>query len=450
MAKLERCERYEPGMNRSRQVQILVILLCFTVLGVVRHLHNYGEDLASSYIGCRLLAAGQQDHLYSHNSSDFSIVGDSAWYAMARQTGYGPLGLLHPYVQTPLWAYSLEPVCTRMRFRPFCDGYLVLFMLCTSGTLWLVAKYWTPALLYPLPIAVLYGGLYISEPFKYAIYLAQTHILYMFMTVLALILAERRRPVWAGVLLALAAAVKITPGFLILYWLMTRRTKAALSFVCTFAAVTALTVLLLGSPLMHAYLHSLAGNSNVLLLAFNNQSLAAWWMGLRGPRSELRDWTTYQLPVGLKILSTLLILVSSVMGGWMDRVNLRDGSELDASARVPPFGALFATLGATIFANIAWTHYFILLILPVMFLLQAAKAGSTANDSRAPLWIGCTLLILLLNLYPITFRAVHIYAWTHTLARAQFYASLLAMAALAVLAQQGRRAPLELAGSIRS
>ena len=431
-------------MSRSSRWQIAFVLLVFTVWGVARHLHNHGEDLASSYIGCRLLAAGQGEHLYSHSSVNFSRVGDPAWDSMAVQTGFSPLGLLHPYVQTPLWAYSLEPVCTRMDFRSFCDAYIVVFMLSLSGTIWLVARYWTPALLHPVWIAVIYAGLYLSEPFKYAIFLAQTHILYLLMTVLALILAQRKWPVTAGILLALAAAVKITPGFLLLYWLVTRRYKAALSFVSTFAALTMLTVVLLGTGLTRNYFHSLSQNANVLLLAFNNQSLAGWWGGLWVSRAELKNWAIHPMPPVLKVVSAFVTFATSIWGGFLDR-----GEEREVMATTP-YGAVFAIVGATVFAPIAWTHYYVLLVIPVMLFLSAWKLG------KSPLWVACTLVVLVLNLYPVSFGSVHLYDTRFTIARSQFYAGLLAMGGLAVLAYRRRHsgtlldAPLRDAAMVES
>ncbi len=429
--------RQERTLLTNRTWQILAVLLIFSVVGWARHLHNYGEDLSSSYIGCRLLAAGEGQHLYSHSSTNFSEVNDPVWDDMANRTGYFPVRLLHPYVQTPLWAYSLQPLCTRMNFRPFCDGFLVLFMLCLSGTLWLVARYWTPALFHPVWIALIYLGLYRSEPFKYAIFLAQTHVLYLFMTVLALILAERRQAGWAGVLLALAAAVKITPGFLLLYWLMTRRYRAALFFIGTSAALLAATVGLLGWGLMHTYVASLRSNADVLLLAFNNQSLAGWWMGLHAPRNAVLHWNIYRLPPGLKAVSFLLTAASSIAGGLLDRKS--QDSNQSAGTPVRPYGAVFAMLGATLFAPIAWTHYFILLVIPAMFFAQRY------SERRKWVMLACIALILLLNLYPISFGSVHFIYNRFTVIRSQFYAGILAMVALFILryGEVGSNTPLD-------
>ncbi len=422
--------------SRRRNLGVALVLLAFTALGIARHLHMYGEDLASSYVGCRLLAAGEGDHLYSRSAVNFSKVADPVWDDMARRTGYQMIVLLHPYVQTPLWAYSLEPVCTRMDFRHFCDWYMIFFMLSTSGTIWLVARYWTPALFHPGWIVLVYFCFYRSEPFKYAIFLSQTHILYLFMTVLALILAERRRPVGAGVLLALAAAVKITPGFLLLYWLLTRRYKAAFWFVASSVVLVALTFLLLGSGMMHAYLQSLSQNSNVLLLAFNNQSFPAWLVGLRSPKTEALHWYIHQMPVGVKVLSLSLGVTSTIAGGWLDRRTEKVGRP-DERVR-EPYGAVFAMLGATIFAPIAWTHYFILLVIPVMMFLQKGR------QRRSWGWIAVILFIFLLNLYPISFGSVHFRYKSFTIVRSQFYSGVLAMLGLAVLGYEKQRRELSL------
>ncbi len=406
-------------------MQVLLVLLVFAFFGWVRHLHNYGEDLASSYIGCRLLAADGGQHLYSHSSDDFRKVDDPVWDDMANRTGYFPLRLLHPYVQTPLWAYSLQPFCTRMNFRPFCDTFLVLFMLCMAGMLWLVARFWTPALLHPAWMALLCFGLYLSEPFKYAIFLAQTHILYLFLTVLALVLAERRQPAWAGVLLALAAAVKITPGFIFFYWLATRRYKAALVFLLASGALFGTTILAVGPGLTRTYLETLRGDANVLLLAFNNQSFAAWWISLSAPPAAALNWNMYRLPGGLKLISLLLTVGSSALGGFLDR-RLPDVAPSGENS-LRPYGAGFALLGATLFAPLAWTHYFLLLVIPIMFFAQ-----SWSDRRDRVMWI-CIAVVFLLNIYPISFGAVHFVYGKFTLIRSQFYAGMFSMVALGIV-----------------
>lgn len=408
-------------MAHQKKLWVSLVLFVFVVVGVGRHLHVYGDDLSSSYLGCRVLAAGHAQHLYSHSSTNFTDVDDPLWTQIAMSSGFSKEDYLHRYVQTPLWAYGLEPLCQHMSYRPFCHLFLVLIMLCTAGTIWLVARYWTTRLFHPGWIALVCVSLYATQPFKYALHLVQTHMIFVFLTVLAIVLADAKKNVWAGLSLALAAIVKLTPGFLVLYWLLARRQKSAWSFVAWCAAFACISYLALGPSLLLAYIHNLSETSRVLLVAFNNQSFAGFLMGRRHPAEELFTWRIYPLPALIKAISFLLVLATSVIGGLLDR-NATQGSPSS-----PPYGAVFAVLGATMFTPIAWTHYYVLLVIPLMLLLDRA------NLRRGMVWVALALLIWLLNIYPISFEAVLMVYKQHSIARSQFYAGAIALAALAGL-----------------
>ena len=408
-------------MHRSRTLQVGLVLLLFTVIASIRHFNLGGDDLSSSYIGCRVLAAGAPSRLYSHDPVSFDKVADPLWNAIALQSGFTPQGVPHPYVQTPLWGYLLEPLCTHTRYRSFCDFFVVLMMLSTAGTLWLVARHWAPTLFHPGWMALICVALYVCEPFKYAFFLVQTHILFIFLSVLALLLARDGKPVKAGFVLAFAAAVKITPGFLLIYWLFTRQRKAAVSFVMSFAALVAITLLATGPALMKMYVHELSQTSNVLLVAFNNQSLAAWWMGHTVPKDELYHWHSYLLPPVLKSISVLLTLASAVVGGLLDRRLL---AEKPGAA---PYGAVFTMVGVTMFTPIAWTHYYILLVIPAMLLIDAQRR------SRVWHWAALALVLLVLNTRPVSYNPTRVTHGRLSLMRSQFYSGVVGLAALVLL-----------------
>ncbi len=407
--------------------QVALVLLLFTLTTVFLHRHAVGEDLGSSYVGCRLVAAGQASHLYSHSVTIFSNVPDPLWKSIGRAAHFAPLGLLHPYVQTPLWAYSLQPLCTRMDFRAFFFIFLVLASAAMAATIWLAARYWAPRLFAPVPIAILCAVLSISEPFRYAMFLLQTHVFFLLLSVLALMLAERKRPVLAGILLALAAAVKITPGFLIVYWLMTRRRKAAGSFVAASVLLLAMTYLIAGPALFGAYLRELSETSKVLLVSFNVQSLAAWLTAWHFGAWEQLDWKTHSLPFFLRALSLLCTLASAAAGGWMDR------RAADAGSQAPPYGAVFTLIGVTIFTPIAWNHYFILMVLPVLVLLNEKRRDQTAQGSVR---IALVVAIVVLNLYPVRFSIEHHLLGPIALIRTQWYSGVLALVALWMASQR--------------
>jgi hypothetical protein len=422
-------------MSTKREWQVLCVLLLFVIVAFVRHRDTAASDLAPSYLGCRVLADGGRQHLYAHDPVLFNHVRDPFWDAAEEEGGLWPNYNTPPYVQTPLWAWALEPVCTRMSFRGFIWTFLGLTLVCFASTIWVVARYWTPRLFHPGWIAVVCAGLYLTEAFQYSLHLVQTHILFVFLMVAALTLAGRGRPVSGGLLLAVAAAVKITPGLLLIYWLVQRNWKAAASFVFWSIAIAVVTLMVAGPKLSLEYLHTLSRASNLLLVAFNNQSFAAWWMGRSYPASELFVWHTFDLPMRMKVISTALSLGSATMGGWMDRT-----STAKTGSIIPCFGAGFAIAGTMIFAPIAWSHYSIVLVIPAMLLIDGSLRETLSFRWRYGFFL-IALIVLALNLYPLSYREILMHAYklkapggqTLSLVRSQFYAGLCSMVGMWLL-----------------
>ncbi len=409
---------------------ILAVLVLFVGISFAQYGNIEGQDLASSFVGSRLLAQGQGQHLFSYDPQDFSEIGDDdTWTDVAELGGFN--GFLHPYVQTPLWAYMLEPLAQHVNFLLFNYIFAVLSLLSFAGAIWLTAKYWAPAFFNPLAVAVVVLALGLSQPFQYAMFLNQTHMLLVFLTVAALLLAERGWPVTAGLLLAYAASVKVTPGLLVVYWLMTRRWKAALWTILWSALLWFLTVAAVGHSLMSVYLQNLQRISRVLLVSQNNQSFAAWLMARFYPADAVWDIDILPLPAAVRLGSSAAMLLFTAWGGWLD---WRRRQVATAGAVVAPLGAMMALLAATLFAPIAWTHYSIILFLPLMLLVD------TSRNLRAPWAWGMVAVAMALNYRPVATDIVHGLIGDHAVVRAQFYAGALTLATLAALASfQARR-----------
>ena len=410
---------------------VLVLLAVFVGVGCVRFWNETGEDLSSSYVGCRLVATGHTGVLYSFDAENFANVGDltGTWDRLAKAGGFH--GYLHPYVQTPLWGYALQPLCDHTDFRTFEHVFLVLVLLSMAGAVWLVGRYWTPWIFHPGAIALFLLGLWFSQPFGYAMYLMQTHALFFFLTILGLVLAERggspAEGWWfasaAGLAIACAAAVKLTPIVLVLYWLLTGRWKAALSALVWSALLFGVTVAAVGPGLTAAYLESLHRVSRVLLVAQNNQSFAAWVMGRFYTPDEVFDINILPLPTAVRLGSTALMLVCTAAGGWLDR---RVAGRLLRGAPFPPVGAMIALLALTIFAPIAWTHYFILLIAPLMVAFGAMWALRWW-------WLLVPLVpSVVLNFTPLATNVLTMDIGDYAVVRGQFFSGVLVLVALAI------------------
>ena len=427
--------------QRLQSTSILWVLLgLFVTAGLVHYWNADGEDLASSFLGCRLLSNGHPEALFNYDPDNFAGIGPGdMWQKIAAQGGF--TGYIHPYVQTPLWAEGLRPLCDHTRFPAFSRVFCLLVMLCFAGSLWLAARDWAPSFRRPIPMAIVLLGLWFSQPFGYAMFLMQTHALFFFLTIASLIAAERDKPILAGFLLACATAVKVTPVFLLLYWLFTRRWKAGASMIAWSALLMLVTVFVVGTRLTSTYFADLHRISEVLLVAQNNQSLAASWMGHFYPSDAIFDIDILPLPKGMRLGSLALTVGFTALGGWIDQrremASRRFSSEtndafVQASLRAP-LGAMMALVAATIFAPIAWTHYFVILVVPIMLLYEQSRYLRS--------WTLACLIVaaILLNFRPLATDIINMDVGTLAIVRAQFYAGLLCLVALAIAAWQAER-----------
>lgn len=412
---------------------LIAVLFLFVAVGMGSYWRARGDDLASSYVGSRVLAAGQTGVLYTHDPDEFSDLGAgrSVWLRLSRSGSYR--SFLHPYVQTPLWAWALEPLSTNLQFPAFKRLFLALALLAIAGSVTLVALRWTPALSSPALVAFVLAALFLSQPFGYAMELVQTHALFLFCAIYGLVLAEDDKPFAAGFLVALAAAVKLTPAVLVLYWVVQRRWRAVFSCMAFFVLLLVFTRVVLGQSLLDEYFAQIHRASQTLLVAENNQSFAAWFMGRQHPRDDIYDIAVFPLPAAVRWVSTLLLGASAALGGWLDRKRVKTPRAL----RPAPLGVGIALVGMTLFAPIAWTHYFILLVIPVMLLVQESHVLEPRRIFWIPLWFA--FVICIFNYPPLAADVLNMDVTGIALVRGQFYAGALSVAALLVAAALRRR-----------
>jgi hypothetical protein len=407
--------------------QIALVLVLF-VLALLKINSSSGTDLTASFVSCRLIRAGEISHLYSHDQTSFNLISDPAWQRAASIGGANTQ--LVPFVQTPLWPYVLQPLCGSMQFSAFNELFKVTLALCFAALIWVTGRYWTTRFFRPqwvLLMAILWVR---ADPLREAMELTQTHAIFVLLTVLAILLARLNRPVWAGILLAISAQVKITPAAIVLYWLLMKQRRAALSFVLASVVLFVSTMLLVGRAATVDYLHSMARVSNVLLLAGGNQSMAAWWMGLVSPKAQALTFRELQLGAALKFLCSGLTIASAILGAYLDR-----RLEVHADGSTAPYGAILALLGTTIFAPIAWNHYYLILVVPLILVLDECLGR------RSYPLLGLFVSIVALASSPNLLRhAGYLHLPVPDLVRGQFYAGLLAMAALYLLYRR-RRGP---------
>jgi alpha-1,2-mannosyltransferase len=283
-------------------------------------------------------------------------------------------GTLPPTQDGQLLLFTYPPfaaiVLAHFSLLPSWPACLILTLL-TLGALALVLSAVLPA----GPggwrrIAVLLLAAEVLEPVLRTVYAGQLDLLLLALVVLDVLVDTPRWP--RGLLIGIAAAVKLTPAVFLLYFLLRRDTRAAVTAVVTFLGATALGFLLAGADSMRYWTSALwdtgrvgeptyAGNQSLLgLLARAGvpaDARTAWWLPLvavvlvltaLGMRRALAAGET-TVALGVNAVGGLLVSPISWTHHWVWAVVVLLGwAELARRTRRRGF-AVFAGLGAVLF-----------------------------------------------------------------------------------------------------
>lgn len=356
----------------------------FVAAGLALAWHSPAQDLTASYLAGRMISHGDGAALYRPVLAAAHWRTDPVWTRSVQAAGLVPDDVTS-FVQTPLWAWLVSPLANMVDFATFKRIFAGLDLIAIAVMVDTAARQWAPRLRAPGWQVAILATLFCTTPFMWSVSLGQTHPIFLCLAVLAAIRAANGKPITAGALLAASAAVKITPLWVAVTWLSAGRWRPALGFAAFSALFAALAVACAGWPVVAAYLSTVHAMSARMLLSFNNDAFAALLLGGQLSDATAFRWQVVHLPSSIAALSLGLLAACAIGAGWLDR----------HAARQP--GAVITVVAATAFAPVAWNHYFIVLTLPAMLLLQAWR------DTRRAVWLVVTILVVALNLPPLAY-----------------------------------------------
>jgi hypothetical protein len=181
--------------------------------------------------------------------------------------------------------------------------------------------------------------------------------------------AERSgRPGWAGALVGTAAAIKLFPAYLFLYFLLRRQWRAVLAGVAIGLLWTALTVLVLGPDSYRDYAGAVLPHLAQYRAAWPNASLTGFWEKLLvGGRTLGHTLPLWHSPLAARLAAGACgLAVTAVVAGVVWRA--RSQAECDRA-----FGV--AVTGMLLVSPITWDHYFLLLLLPAVLLALTLRGA---------------------------------------------------------------------------
>lgn len=309
----------------------------FTVVRIVWTFHLF--DFAIYYQAVRDL---------QHSISMYQDPSIAMKYPMSAMVILAPIAWMPYVVAEKLWT--------------------VLSLLAMAGSLWMMVKIlpqvtkrewsWIVALIV------------LSFPYKFTLGMGQINFVILACLVGSLYGYLRKSDGWAGILLAIAAWIKITPLVLLLFYLKKRKYKTIVVALATYLAGWVMAGEIWGYALVKEFVFEVIPSISTLgNEVYYNQALT----GLLA-----------RLGVGDNIAGIINYLSLAVMLGMGYIVTPRDRRE--PKLELLSFGMLVTAM--ILGSGLAWQHYFVWLLIPY---LGAYAVWSEQRETKV--WMGVALAI---------------------------------------------------------
>ncbi|MFO0797791.1 MAG: glycosyltransferase family 87 protein [Gemmataceae bacterium] len=182
--------------------------------------------------------------------------------------------------------------------------------------------------------------------------------------------ADRRGLPWlAGACVGVAAAVKLFPAFVALYFVAAGRWRAVAATVIAFVGVNAAAAGVLGSETFRVYVAEVVpAVSGEFAGVWRNLSAESYWLRALAPPPQSRIDPAPSFPVlarALIVASQLAVVGAVAWTAWAGRATTTGRDRAYAAA----------CAGMLLLAPTSWPHYFLLLAVPVGLLVARLPAG---------------------------------------------------------------------------
>ena len=301
-----------------------------------------------------LLAAFAAIVLYQHNPG---------WMYDGRVYRNGGAAALHGQdvyrrLPPPAFTYSPFAALVFIALTPLATNGMALLMIttslaCLAGSIWLCLG--RPALdgdRRPLGLCAAVAALALwLDPVSLTLLLGQVNLILMLLVLLDLSTADGSR--WKGIGVGIAAAIKLTPAFFVMYLVLTRRLRAAAVALATMAATVALGFAVLPRDSIRYWGGVLLDSSRVgAPQNVRSQSL----------RSVLVRWlhTSQGVEPAWIVSSAALAVAALGLAVWAHR----RGEELLA--------VCVCATGALLISPITWQHHWVWIVPTLIWLGERA------------------------------------------------------------------------------
>jgi hypothetical protein len=216
-------------------------------------------------------------------------------------------------------------------------------------------------------------------PLNAQIYQGQLNLVLLALIVGAWAADREDRPAAAGILLGAATAIKLFPGVVFVFFVFQRRWRSVASGIAAVAVLTLVTAATLGAASYRDYFATSAHTIAEWRSAWGNLSVYGFWSKLFDPASRLAAGMVTPLSRSPRLAAGGALVCDGLLISAVSRfaATARSRSEQDVAFSLTVVVALLVS-------PVLWSHYFVLLLLPVLVLWTTLPA---AGPARWDLWL---------------------------------------------------------------
>lgn len=247
---------------------VVVAVVGYGAFVLMQYWDTWAIDLSAYYYAGHFFHLGQFDQVYAGPPEIIGPEIPPAWAAALASDGHAS-ERTYPFLYLPWVAAAMAPVAAAFEPVAVMRVVLVLNIALVLASAGLAFRIMAPGRITLGPwMAVSVGVFLASATVTIPLYLGQMQILVFALVLFTFERLQRGRPAQAGLALALAAALKITPAAFAIVFLWNREWRALAVFLAAITVGGAAMVLGIGWEL-HAQFFDLLGRLNARLFLSN-------------------------------------------------------------------------------------------------------------------------------------------------------------------------------------